>query len=825
MNNNVFDELFTKYGLVENKEQDKITSPYRDNTDQRFVRIIAVDETGKFEHIWDNENNKNFSCIGGVYVDLPLFNRDINDVVNDELTKIYEFLVESIEEFNKDMNEYKVVMPDSLHLGNIFLNSLNGEENYSEAELKKQNQIKVSFKKFIEKKTIEFFKKNKYKIFSYILSKNQIDINGINSSNIVDYRVGANLYEEMVISSIENLIFYDAEKRINNISLRMATRVFTPRVDELDLYTIGNRGQGYVTNTNFIKTALMHKIANENINNNNINASFVVESIAYSKPNGMENSKWIQQQKTLSFHYLADITCGILREQIGRNGVLRRDINQNNYEQTLVDAAYRLFNEGYDIRVFSEPDKMYNKMFDYMHAGKIVDYYSLKYDLERRVRSKDNNISMISKFYYDTLLPKLDRSFEEKLIEDKEFQNMIINKIPEFYSQNNGMMGTIENKYEKGMYIALNICNILKVLERKIRSENYKNKYLFRFNDIIIRGYNHRGAISELTPYLNTCNKYGAFVGVEEYLEHKQRSVQVYFNSMNYDKIINEYYGNVIGKYIDGRWNFSHVENMVDSMRIMGGKEHQGFLLVGKIKSTLAQALAFERQKNAEYYFEQAMEEMVGDRGNTDITLSYLLHHYCDMACKSVFDKYKEKFEKKAFEYFDISVDEINVKTLEEVFDKIIGGIQTISELRFSLYLFVKAVNVFYVKEYEHDRDFIALVKKMNNGIINHSNTINDLIHPWELIYKNMYEILDKMNIEGKDFYYSRLVDDARIKANGPTIAAIIIKFKLDHMDDYKIAKDEKAILKDIEGAADIENMSDEDIKDLLDKKLKYMYC
>ena len=59
--------------------------------------------------------------------------------------------------------------------------------------------------------------------------------------------------------------------------------------------------------------------------------------------------------------------------------------------------------------------------------------------------------------------------------------------------------------------------------------------------------------ISVINEYLKKCDDSCYAVGIEEYLEHKQRAVQKYFNALDYDYIINDYYRNVIGSFIDGR--------------------------------------------------------------------------------------------------------------------------------------------------------------------------------------------------------------------------------------------------------------------------------
>ncbi len=842
LRNNVFDQLLSKDVIAgielsevpkdklnkakkvpENGPENEIISD-----DVSTVRIVSLDETGTFEHLWNQDNPKNeFRCIGGVYVDLPIKtdgkinSDDISDRINVELRKIYNFFCDSIEEFNKSIRGYEVIMPDSLHLGDIALkDKTNGDiipywNNDKKDWNRDRYNIRKKFRRFIEEKTSRFVNDNHYKTYGYLLSMNQISIDDVNPSNIVDYRVGANLYEEMVIRAVENNLFYDVDKEVKNASVRMATKVFTPNKDEVGLYTLNKKGKGFVTNTNFIKTALMHKINDVSSLNKDINISFAVESIQYYKTD--------ESQEELAFHYLSDIICGILKNKymFGNN-------YGNGYdelsEQVLVDKSYELTDEGYSIRFMSEPDRMYNQMLECVYAGKLVDYYSIKYDFERRIIDKRPEIKLVSKYYYDKFLPELDNLLEERLSTDVGYQNMVISKLPELYAQNNAFMG-YTNKYEKGRFIALNMCNVLEQVKDRIKSSRFCDMYSFRFIDIVIRGENHRGEISNLKPLLEKGEQYGYSVGVEEFLEHKQRAIQFYFNSMKYDQIIKEYYKNVIGSYVDGKWNFSDIENLISSMKAISGNQNQGILIVGKIKSSLAQALAFERMPNAEIYFEEALKEMEGDKGNTRITLSYMLHHFIDMATKCNWEKYKEKYEKYAAEYFEVNPDSFTIELLEKLFVKIMNEINNYSEWRFALYLYIKSLKVFYYEQFKDSMDFRNLINKMGKEILEHAKSVNDMIHPWELIYKNLYEIMDEIGDATKNTFYKELIKKERMKNSGPTIWAIIIKFKLDYMDKYEISDDEYVEqLKDIEGLENIKDMSNDEVKKVLSDKLTYMY-
>ena len=844
LRNNVFDDIFKKLDIEKEQFEQYEEPEYEDNksdSNSKYVRIIAIDETGRFEDLWDPDSY-DFRCIGGIYKDIPIpDDSNTDEVIKRELNLIHEFLYRSTESYNKGSTDLKVKMPESLHGSDCYILDTNGDKIINNVALRNGNLdkhkyigFKNRFNRFIEDEAEKFLEDHGYHIFAYILSKNQLEplfeTEKI-ESNVVDYRVGANLYQDMVMKAINNLLFYDFKEHIDNAYIYLATRsIDNNQVSQNETLYDHNEPKSrlYITNTNYVKASLMHKVNNGDIPVKDIHIGLDVESIDYSNRNKLNESNWKDKQINLSMLYMADIVCGVLKSKFGfgENGILKNDFNRSRCEEALISTSYDLIDNGFDIRFISEPDKMLNKMIEQYYEGNLVDYYSIKYDFLRRIVSKKESISRLSVFYLNQLVTYLDEKLEKRILEDADYSENIISRLPQYYSDNNGFMGTVENKYEKGLFVALCMCKILEHIKAKIHSAKYYDKYVFGFNDIVVRGYNHRGDISVINEYLKKCDDSCYAVGIEEYLEHKQRAVQKYFNALDYDYIINDYYRNVIGSFIDGRWNLSNIENLKSSMALISGKKNQGYLLIGKIYSSLAQALAFKRSGTAELYFSRAMEEMEDDLGNINITRSYLMHHYCDMGMVSdnKLETYKDKFEKEAILYFDLDEKEIDKECLEKIFENIMRLIPKRSELRFALYLYIKALRAFYVPKYIEDSRFKKFIRKASKEILEYSDTINNLIHPWELIYINMYKVLAELGCDEKDQYVNRVINSDRINNNGPTIAAIIKKFEIDISGENKDIDFDKSKLMGICGFEHIEDMTDLEIKDTLNRKLTYMY-
>lgn len=950
MGENIFGALFNAYGINENslpeqseedkarirkdqerrrkEEADRLAEKKKKQTEekkklqkekgdreaecstQEFVRIIALDESGKFEAV---RSKSDFRCIGGVVADIPLKNMEMDDVVLDEKKKIIAFLDRICDEFNSSYlkksiyaknNDWRVAVPYSLHGGDISIVTTSGNSisfispDYDTSgkwlSTTKNTELRKMSRAFLHElcsKTREFVEDH-YKFFGYILYSDQIKY-ADNLSNVVDYKIGSNLYEEMLFSCIENLLFYDVDRNVKKTSIQMANRTLNSsamKEEEEKAYQKiyesyeKNSSNGVrlykITNTHFVKTSLMHKINFGNVKNKDINISINSQSIDYNL-NSISESKKSDVITDNAFLYLADIVCNILRDDyyyknvkdIGKDRKIK--IEKNLKEAGLVANTILYDKNLYDIRFFSDADRMYREMIEYMDSGNMVGYFSTKYDFNKfpRYFTENSKVSLnIYGYYSEYMVKKLDDTLLQRIREDASFRDDLISRMNEYYAAADGMMGAVANKYEKGMSIAAGILNLIEEIKKLggkgFRNRSYRDKYIFRFNDILLRGYNHRGDIGITKQIIEKCEECGGAVGIEEYIEHKQRSVQYYFNKCAFDHIINDY-NKLAGttdteEPLDSIRHFSDIEILKYSMqRLAGGKKGSGYLLAGKIYSTMGQAEAFVHSKEAEHFFDLAIQEMEEDFGNIDITRIYKMHHFIDMGQLENIEKYKKLYVKEAIEYFYgfpedkhekmLQKGYFDLEDLKEQFDILLNGMKKNSDFRFPMYLFLKAFRVFYLSETDNIQDYelkkYELVKYMAKAIKNLSMEFDDLIHPWELISKNMYEILrglDGVKITDsvkkmKKYFFERMISDERIKKEGPTIVAIVLKFKLDYMADYikdfddkpekYISESEIEKISQIESLGKFAGMKPEviaqqkdEIRRLLSEKLTYMY-
>ncbi len=860
----------------------------------------------------------------------------------------------------------------------------NGKQEQYDEDKKIHDGFIREFNNYIRKNTVYYVKKinekanKKFKLWCYIFP-NTFDESDI-KSNILDLKVGDNLYEEMAITAVENLSFYVVDSDIKKVFLNAATKVDVKSDDDSnveqynDLYSkkIQNVEKNskksdeddakkdiyYITDTSFYRTALRHRY--NSLNAGKIDFSINVAKIEYEgssaaytkkKDNDKKNSgfpfdldkirsqineskddsnsqnegstltpaeQWEKTKEEQGFHYASDVICGYFRNNIFKSGDLKKNVIK----------AFKLKNSDdvdiYDIRFFSEEDKIYRKMLDCIRTYDITGYYSLKYDFSKRLSStyinsiadRKNSKKTVVKamgeklcdYYEEFFVREIDEYIKNNIVNsnDYEYGNKLISSMQEYWSFTDGLMGRRENQYERGMYIAKNIYyNIIIPLDsnNSFRSSQYKKMYIFRFNDIILRGYNHRGDVKEALKHNKICMDNIAAIGMDEFQEFKLRSFQIYFNSMNYEKIIDDYKKIYKLRKKNNSIVLGQIEKIKEIAFDMCDNTHINYLLFGKIYSTLGQTYAYLNNPAALVCFERALKEMEDDKENAEITISYLAHHLISIGDKTGFEKYF-----KIYVGDNENIDTFSLEGLKKCFDDIYKLIEKNcnNEVRFALYLLLKGIRVFYMNiarknipvEEGNTEELMTFAEYMAKKLVdfNLKNEINDednkeisgdYIHPYQLIYKNMFDILEnirqtdylktqnlirnryqKMDAETKKKYNTlveyekRLVvcilDRRRFK-NGLTIQAILIKFKLclphdllailiselsekdkekiglteeiiDNIKKEKYAEvltdEEKDILMDMNGLSDVKTniITQEKILSVLEQKLSYMY-
>ncbi len=714
-----------------------------------MARIIALDEMGDFEN---RKNGVRF--VGGFICEVN--NREF------ESRKIERFLKNCCLRFNdgyvRDKHlEYHIVYPNSLHgSGDVFfkMNPFYDGKKSKRKWLKLPKEMndayleaKKEFHFFLQKEVTCYFNKNNYQIYAFIYPYIKNDyMEKTGETNLLDMNQGSNLYERMAILSLYNQVFYYVGEESEEYDFEIATRTLNYRnASDERMYQvyINSAGQkkSSITNTSTFKTAFSTMLYEKQKNKKFQDAGyfFHVASVNYNN----------EHIGTTPFLYLADIACGCIRTCIQKKFMIGINTKVNRITSNGLLQIMREW--GYQFRIYGMPEIYFRSMIEAVKNVQIAEYYAQQYELDHM----EEEYQILYKNYWEK---KLTDYFEKMFHDNEDYRQLFYNRMSLYYAEIEQYMGYRKVFYEKGMYIASQLRNCLE------KSENFqeKGKYMFRMNDVILRGYSHRGAIEGIRKSIIECEKYKNDVDAEEYITHSLRVLNFYFNAMDYNQVLIS--GLSMVKLV------SHMKKAYKMVRDMSQELSQeiisspnvtidvNYIVSGRLYSIIGQAYGFLKQyENAKYYFEMALKEFSNDIANYSITLSYYLH-------LMIANKKQEAYERLAVKYFDGKI------TLEE-------QLAYVAEKDdYALFVFIKAFRVFYAK----DAKYYGVLKELLELIQNKKTDS----HPWELIYKNLYEsVLSLETMEGVEKYeYLRKRAVNCIKYPDSTIIMIQMAFEAEQI-------------------------------------------
>jgi len=450
-----------------------------------------------------------------------------------------------------------------------------------------------------------------------------------------------------------------------------------------------------------------------------------------------------RRMPTTPLLYAADIACDIIKHTIAE--VSDPNNNYINLKGKLTNINKR------DLYIYETVRELESISGNKAFAWAYDDIEGLWADLNLAVYRRDLltaldclyeikvNSSNFSKFYYDFWCREIMNNLNSIFSPDE--LNLYISKIETYCLQKD------KSKYEKGLFIAEEIERILMPLN--IRNKGY---YIFKLKDILLRGFNHRGDTLNGHRCIEICRENRDYADTQEYVNFLNRSLQTYANEFNYDKCIET--AKDIECYLD---ILKETEKEISECL---GKKLKGNIQRGKLLSSLGQFYSFKKDmEKALSYFTRALDEFEGSDIDIETTTSYILHLAIDYKDYDLYCKYASKYWK----YFGVE----NVYDLEGIFEKIIE-----KRNRFSLYLYLKGIDAFYVK---------SMKNKLWNRILEYDYTGNgfEMVHPWELIYKYMAIISLKLNLANiAENRISRIDDVADL---GETIRLININSRIEY--------------------------------------------
>lgn len=610
------------------------------------------------------------------------------------------------------------------------------------------------FHTYIQRVIFEYLKIKESKLFCFMYPEKQITQSDQRESNILNFTSGANLYEYMAQAAVMNEIMFYPEQPYGRYALELATRSQKKsRMGDSALnYETGSQ-MAYITNKGTYRTAIVnmlnmlswpeeYKKAQYNIE---------VESIKYSD-RADDDSVYIPTEGSLTpFHYLSDIVCKRIRETIS-DQVLSDRVSVS---EIMIALAESQTNIPIEIRVLGEADLLYRRMIAALHEYKLADYYGYWYDL-KNLKDKHG----YSDFYIEYWVKKKLEPMREEYMLSSAKANEIINYLPYGYEYAKKLI--IKEKYEKSLFVAEKIREVLQDDQNKkqntfvdfFENASFLNLIRFRFNGIVLRGYNHRGEIDGAIRIIDECEKSASYVSPEEYLDFTICTIQFFFNTFQYTKITSRYAPLVTGMNMkngnsgqNSQQLFMNKSPLEQMSNILSEIQEQAAIkpkdkvplknmhmtVAGRIHSSLAQAYSFaqnqidQADKRAKKRFNDALDIFSDDKGNRDITLCHYLHYL-------IMNGKKEEFELKSTAYFE-------EKTFDlKAYKKVIPG----GRLRFAIYLYIKAFWKIYSTEENRSlfEEILTDIKAVDEKFQKE--------HPWQLIYMNLYKIAKKYNMENE---------------------------------------------------------------------------
>lgn len=765
------------------------------------TRIIVFDESGQFEGA-----NPEICFIGG-------FTGDFHDA-DAEQKAIEELLRDACERFNRDKLielPIEVRYPGSLHgSGSPFFKKKPKDDKATAPEKKplagqernKYSELELAFKnEYLEKAVMEYLKNKKYRLFVFMNIPNENQGNtlpNISRSNLTDMEKGSNLYERMAILTLYDYVF-SMEHDADNYRLELPTRTLDATGDE-DLYNVyaNNRGdvKKSITNTSTYKTAISVMLFEKNMDIQKLDTNYVfnVSPINY----------FDSRKDSTPFLYAADIVCRYIREQIRE--LTDRDGAGWKADKDVFLAQLHGISKA-DIHIYGACEDLYRMMVDKVKQADIGEYYALCYDME-------HTDEPYRKFYMEYWLPKVEQ-FLTDCLKTERFSIQFKDRIPEYIAYMEMFMGKRDLHYEKGMYIAEHMeKHIL-----QLKSYN-RNTVLFDLYDIMLRGYNHRGALDQVREYITKCETYKNYVEMPKYIEHIPRVMQMHFNVLDYEAALE-----IGNKFEEGAKKLKKVYESFYKvsneyvLEVTGGEGNVSkqlpILFAGKIYSSIGQAYAFmgnDYYNKSKDYFEKALDEFDNNTANYSITLSYYLH-------LMIANNKEKAYKEYAGRYFGSD-------NLYQQMDNALSD-------GYKLFVFVKAFNTFYVSDRANWDIFDELLNRIK--LIDSKDKAQ---HPWELIYKNLYECILKQRgdmLDRADYRAIRANALTCVKNADYTIKMIQLhsrlvfeesenKMKFETRDlDELVDDDEIELCEKVIG--EVRGMTPKELKELLDGKMNcYMY-
>lgn len=636
---------------------------------------IAFDESGHFE-----EADAGPVLVAGLLYD----DKGKIDDINIEMKRIEKYLESACISQEKEYPR--------------FLHNKDGETQKDRDDVTKVKQrIFETLGEFLRLGTyegnplIEKKREGLYHLFAYLKgNEGKTELKSRNISNLARDDYAANLYVHMAEEMLRRLIFHNPlMDKIELVRVDLATRkvkISNGDQKEDEYKKLGYQGEPSkdgkfyrIANVDNYRTAIEHEILLNEKKNVQIE-QIRTRSIKYDK-----------STKDMSFLYISDVICSIIRDRI-------RAINNMNVRLQRAEDLFQELtgNNKHFVFGYSDADTVYVRAWQAYEQRDI--YQALGYIYKSKHMECE-----FAKFYsrvWMSFMAKLIRENAEKLNIPYAIENL-------YNSALNNNINQDELKY------------IFKELEKC--SEKIKDKsVLFKLYDVGISAYNHLGKSSEAKECFEKCKELKNTVEIERFLRSCNKAVVTMTDTFKYEEALA-----LAEKNLSIQYGLSAIKKEFSQNDNIDLRDSS----LGRALSQKGQLLAFMNHEETEANFREALNQFAANSADFRITQSYCMHYFIET-------NQKEKYEKMANDYFGPE------KSYYDQFCYIVkasvGQKEVRFSLKFALYVFIKAMYVFYRKEVLCDNNFCRVIKNIEEELVKKNRLAKREIngHPWEIIFK-----------------------------------------------------------------------------------------
>ncbi|MCR4654890.1 MAG: hypothetical protein K5770_01450 [Lachnospiraceae bacterium] len=688
-------------------------SPCASGAGKRFNQRFPKDPSGRSK----------FTLIGGVIYD----DQDSDGDEDAERKRIEAYYRAAVHSVNGNF-------PEDLHYGK-------NRDNENVGKVKKE--VSTTLPEFLKKGTYKSrdlcdkkgaalpVRKGKYYICAIV--KSTKGKQALLKSEIGDFfrdGIASNIYFHMVSEAVEHFIFHnpyfpeagkfkldiakrespDIDEDAKNVYLEQGfiekstdKNAFTKEIDRVHFSLL---------NADVFRTILSEQMIADGKKSIQIHSMNMI-SVGYGKKETKFSGK--------IFLYLADSVCSQLSyvKENERSEITENDIREIN------NRAFRLTGEDNLIFSYDEADELLKKSLRALETEEFYD--SLRYAFKIMASETKE-----SEFYREKWIPFIEKAVTDRIMENPgsgEKTSAVYTAVQE-----------LRNAYLTNRLNPEEAFYIFTVLEKScalLKDSYFVNALRFYINDIGLKAYSHKGDPQRAEIYYEECVKYADAVNIDDYIMMRNQYATSLCDAFDYGKAVR-----IMGTSID---LLQRIYDVFKAGFEDGDKLFFGKRLLAETYSLAGQCASFMGEEDsAQIYFQSALSLFDSKDDSRKRTESYYLHHLIDSENRIGYLKQMALYCGSA-----------DVKTYKNHLDAILemAGKGTVNG-NYAMYLFLKGLCFF--GSTNDVRSVWEDIKAWEEAV----NKTERQAHPWEIIYKYLWLLADRVNDSEKtDEFCQRITE------------------------------------------------------------------